>query len=431
MTYRQALDYMYSCLPMFHRIGPAAYKANLDNTIALCKLMGNPQHKFKSVHIAGTNGKGSVSHMTASVLQEADYKTGLCTSPHLKDFRERIRINGKKIPRVFVSDFMTKYKKDFELIQPSFFEMTIALTFLYFATEGVDVAVLETGLGGRLDSTNVVIPELSVITNVSFDHTALLGNTLQAIAAEKAGIIKPTVPVVIGERQPEVESVFVNKADANGSPYVFADDLFELTAFDTNNAMPGTALIGISNRNTGERMSLTSPLAGVHQRKNTVTVMAVCHMLAQAGYQISSKSCIKGISKTVKNTGLMGRWQVLSTKPLTIADTAHNEAGIAGVVAQIKAHTYKQLHIVLGMVNDKEIDTVLSLLPQNAHYYFCKPAIPRGLDTQILQQKAEAFGLKGQSYSSVGTAFEASKTKADAHDFIFIGGSTFVVAEVV
>ena len=432
VNYSETLKYMYDQLPMFHRVGSAAYKANLDNTIAICDLLGNPQGKFKSVHVAGTNGKGSTSHMIASVLQSAGYKVGLYTSPHLKDFRERIRINGKMIPQKNVVDFVSNYKKDFDHIKPSFFEMTVGLAFDFFAQQKVDIAVIEVGLGGRLDSTNVITPLLSVITNISFDHQNLLGDTLQKIAAEKAGIIKPGIPVVVGETQKEVKEIFSDKAKDCGSEIYFADHYYKLkNARQENKSGKLYLKTDVYRRSTLVIKDLAGELGGLYQLKNIATVLMAIDVLNAEGDAITTAHLKKGIAKVISQTGLLGRWQVLNKKPLTIADTGHNEAGIKQVLKQIKLTPHKKLHVVLGMVNDKDLSKVLKLFPKTADYYFCKPNIPRGLAEAELQMQALKFGLKGKAYSSVKKALKSARAAAIAKDFVFIGGSTFVVAEVV
>lgn len=429
MTYQQTLNYLYTQLPMFQRIGSAAYKANLDNTIAICDLLKNPQHKFKSIHIAGTNGKGSTSHMLASILQSGGFKVGLYTSPHLKDFRERIRINGKMIPRKAVVDFVKKYKKDFEKIKPSFFEMTVGLAFNYFSEQKVDIAVIETGLGGRLDSTNVISPLLSIITNVSYDHQNLLGYSLNEIAEEKAGIIKPGIPVVIGETQKKVSGIFIAKAKSLGSPVFFADKNYRIEShYYSDN--PLKLMLDVTSEKDNFK-GVACGLLGLYQKKNAVTVFQAIDVLNDAGYTISKLDIRKGISLVVGQTGLQGRWQILSQKPLIITDTGHNEAGIEEVLKQIKLTPHKKLHFVLGMVNDKDVSTILQMLPVEAVYYFCKANIPRALDQQELAEIAKKYGLKGPVYSSVKRALAGAKKAALSGDLIFIGGSTFVVAEVI
>lgn len=432
MNYRQTLDYLYSQLPMFHRVGSAAYKADLDNTLAICKLLNNPERKFKSIHIAGTNGKGSTSHMIASVLQSAGYKTGLYTSPHLKDFRERIKINGKMIPRDHIVDFVERYKKDFERIQPSFFEWTVGLAFNYFAEQEVDIAVIETGLGGRLDSTNVVLPEVSVITNISYDHMTLLGDTLAKIAGEKAGIIKPGVPVVIGESQAAVKKVFVEKAEKERTSIFFASQ--EYKAMNIRSSFKSASPLLLTDIVKGRKLvyqDLECSLTGQYQRKNIPTVLKAIELLNEKNFSISEKSLRKGIAKVVKQTGLRGRWEILSQKPLTIADTGHNEAGIKEVLAQIENVLHRKLHFVIGVVNDKDVRTILKMLPEDAVYYFCKASIPRALPQEELKELAAKAGLKGKTYPSVNQALKAAQAAAKKNDLVFVGGSTFVVAEAI
>jgi dihydrofolate synthase/folylpolyglutamate synthase len=431
MNYSAILDYMFSQLPMFQRIGGAAYKANLNNTIAILNVLDNPQHKFKSLHIAGTNGKGSVSHYLAAIFQSAGYKTGLYTSPHLKDFRERIKINGKMISKQKVSHFISSYKSDFEIIQPSFFEMTAGMAFKYFADENVDIAIVETGMGGRLDSTNLINPELSIITNIGLDHTQFLGETIAEIATEKAGIIKEKIPVVIGETNTESKKVFEKKAKEKKSFISFADKNFVINSFYHINNNKGHFLsVDILNTQNKKELQIISELNGIYQLKNIKTVLTAIDLLKEKGYKIRLGHIKKGIANVIKLTGLLGRWQILNTGPLTICDTGHNEDGIKEVLQQIELTPHDNLHFVLGMVNDKEIDKVLLMLPKEAIYYFCKANIPRGMDENILKEKALSIGLKGEKYSSVKNAIKAAKTKANTTDLIFIGGSTFVVAEV-
>lgn len=431
MNYQQTLDYLYSQLPMFHRVGAPAYKANLDNTILLCKILGNPERKFKSIHIAGTNGKGSVSHMLASILQTAGYKTGLYTSPHLKDFRERIRINGKKIPKSFVKDFVKKFKGIFESVQPSFFEYTFGMAIEYFANENIDIAVIETGMGGRLDSTNVVNSIISVITNISLDHTQFLGNTCEKIASEKAGIIKYGVPAVIGQTQESVLPVFVNVAKSMNSSLYLADKNYKIVNLINTKTVPASWQMDILIDQKYHIKKLQCPLTGNYQKKNIITVIQTVEILKSQGYAITEKEIKKGIKNIIKNTGLNGRWQILGNKPLIICDTGHNADGINEVVNQLNELKFKNLHIILGFVRDKELDAVLKLLPKRAHYYICKAAIPRALDENELLQMINKFGLTGVSYPSVNIALENARQNAHKSDLIFIGGSTFVVAEIL
>lgn len=426
MTYQETLDYLYAQLPMFTRVGASAFKADLDNTIALCQLLDNPQNKFRSIHIAGTNGKGSTSHMLAAILQTAGYKTGLYTSPHLKDFRERIRINGAMIGQQSVVDFVADHKHNFEQIQPSFFEMTVALAFDYFAKEQVDIAVIETGLGGRLDSTNIITPLLSVITNIGWDHMNLLGDTLPKIAGEKAGIIKPGVAVIIGERQDEVADVFVNKALEENASIVFASDIYETSV---NGGDDNLREVGLASDN--ETLHVELDLTGSYQLKNVKTVIATVNELRAQGFMITNDHIKTALRQVKTLTGLHGRWETLNTSPLTICDTGHNPDGIAEVLKNIANIKYRQLHFVIGMVNDKDGAKVLSMLPKDAIYYFCKPDMPRGLDAETLQQKAAEFGLTGNTYPSVKDALKAAQSAAQTNDLVFVGGSTFVVAEIV
>lgn len=422
ISYQQTIDYLYASLPLFQRVGAVAYKKDLTNTIQLCIAIGNPHHKFKSIHVAGTNGKGSTSHMLASVLQSSGYKTGLYTSPHLKDFTERIKINGQEIDRSFIVDFVNRIKPSIEVIQPSFFEITVAMAFDYFAQQHVDIAVIEVGLGGRLDSTNIITPEVSVITNISYDHKDLLGNTLELIAAEKAGIIKEGVPVVISERQQEVEQVFIEKTLDVKAPLYFAQDNIRVIA--------NADALEVYVDNNVYISELQLPLKGNYQTKNLPGVFMVLQLLKQKGYQITKESLIDGLEKTVRQTGLMGRWQQLGERPLVVCDTGHNVAGIQEVVEQLKRQKFNQLFIILGMVRDKEIDEVLRLLPKQARYYFCQANIPRAMEAQDLKERADMFGLDGSVVPDVNDAIRKAKALAVPQDVIFIGGSTFVVAEI-
>ncbi len=424
MNYVQTLEYLFNSLPMFHRIGAAAYKANLDNTHKLMDLTNHPHRRFKTIHVAGTNGKGSTSHFLASILQEQGYKTGLYTSPHLKDFRERIKINGEMISEANVISFIDKYKTDFELIQPSFFEMTVAMAFDYFDSENVDIAIIETGLGGRLDSTNVITPLLSIITNIGLDHTALLGDTLEAIAREKAGIIKHQIPVVIGESNPQTDAVFISKAAEEESLIVFANQCYSSSDIEMETPFLMKLKMGSFN--------LESPLAGLYQVNNLKTVLTAIDQINKSNdLSIDVKSVEDGVRNVVKNTQLLGRWHQLNAHPLAIADTGHNPHGLKFVLDQIALLKSNQLHFVLGMVNDKDIDTVLSMLPKDAVYYFCKANIPRGMDAKELKVKANEYQLNGDVYASVSTAYQAALQKVNENDLVFVGGSTFTVAEVI
>ncbi|WP_395049391.1 bifunctional folylpolyglutamate synthase/dihydrofolate synthase [Flavobacterium sp.] len=405
MNYQETINWMFNQLPMYQLQGASAYKKDLTNVHLLVNHLDNPQKNLKCIHIAGTNGKGSTSHMLASILQEAGYNVGLYTSPHLKDFRERIKINGIEISEEFVCEFINKNKSFFEANDMSFFEMTVGLAFEYFAKEKVDIAIIEVGMGGRLDATNIITPLVSVITNIGFDHTQFLGNTLEAIAFEKAGIIKPGIPVVIGEYTPETKPVFLAKAKENHSEIYFASELIS--------------------------ENYPSDLIGDYQIHNKKAVVETISVLNAQGTFIISEAKIKsGLLNVIKNTGLEGRWQQLGEFPKIICDTAHNKNGLEIVMKQIQKEKYDTLHIVVGVVNDKDLDEILPLFPKDAIYYFCKPNIPRGLETTILQEEARKYYLKGNVYSSVADAYIKSRNNATKNDFIFIGGSTFVVAEL-
>ncbi|WP_245735111.1 bifunctional folylpolyglutamate synthase/dihydrofolate synthase [Pedobacter hartonius] len=413
---------------MFTRLGAAAIKKDVDNTILLCEPLGNPQLKYKTIHVAGTNGKGSTSHMLAAILQKAGYKTGLYTSPHLKDFRERIRINGEMMTESFVVDFTANQREQIETINPSFFEVTVAMAFEYFATEQVDVAVIEVGLGGRLDSTNIITPELSVITNISFDHMNVLGNTLQEIAYEKAGIIKKGIPVVIGEKQEECALVFISKAAEMSSNLLFAST--ELHVADT--CKDGTQLVTSVYKNDNCIFrDVKLDLTGSYQLKNLLTVIQSIIVLRESRFNIADEAVYDGLAGTAEITGLQGRWQTLSQHPLVICDTGHNTAGIREVLQNIQATPYKHLHIVIGMLKDKDVTSVLRLLPATATYYFCQPGLERALPAADLAQQAEKFGLNGKIFDTVALALDTAKHHADPDDLIFVGGSTFVVAEAI
>jgi len=432
MDYAQTLDYLYTQLPMFTRVGTSAYKEDLTNTIELCKRLDNPQDRFKSVHIGGTNGKGSTSHMLAAILQVAGYKTGLYTSPHLRDFRERVRINGEMISEQQVIDFVVDHQKDFEAIQPSFFEMTVGLAFDIFAKEQVDIAVVEVGLGGRLDSTNIITPLLSVITNIGWDHMNILGDTLQLIAGEKAGIIKQGVPVIIGEHQPDIASIFLQKAAKEEADITFSSDEWEVNSKINNQQSKAEILdLEIGNISKSINYNLQLDLTGSYQLKNIKTVLSAVNELRKQGFVITDGHLQTSLRQVKTLTGLHGRWEVLSTAPLTICDTGHNPEGIKEVLKNIAATPFKHLHFVIGMVNDKDISKVLSMLPTNAMYYFCRPDIPRGLEAEIIKEQAVAFGLHGEAYPNVKAALSAAQQQAKKNDLVFVGGSTFVVAEVV
>jgi dihydrofolate synthase / folylpolyglutamate synthase len=420
MNYAETVAFLYQSLPMYQRVGASAFKHDLTNTIALCRALNSPEQKFKSIHIAGTNGKGSTSHMLAAVLQSAGYKTGLYTSPHLKEFTERIRINGKEVSREFVIDFVERIKPHIEAIQPSFFEITVAMAFDYFTSEKVDVAIIETGLGGRLDSTNVITPILSLITNISWDHMDLLGNTLPAIASEKAGIIKPHIPVIISETQPEVRNVFESKALESNSKIVFADRQYPVIK---------EGEFFIINQ-SGSKLTIECDLKGSYQTKNIAGVFAAVAELKQHGFTILDNSIIEGLAHVSALTGLKGRWQKLNDSPLTICDTGHNEAGIREILKQLQDLEYKSLHWVWGMVKDKDVSKILKLLPVSARYYFCQANIPRAMDAKTLAQHADTVGLSGLIIPDVNEAILTATRNAKPDDLILIGGSTYVVAEI-
>lgn len=436
MTYQETIEYLYQHLPMFSRIGAAAYKKDLHNTIELCTVLGNPQQQFKTIHIAGTNGKGSTSHMIAALLQQASYKTGLYTSPHLKDFRERIKINGTWVSENFVIDFVERTKALSQNIQPSFFELTVAMAFDYFAQEKVDVAVIETGLGGRLDSTNIITPVLSVITNIGYDHMNLLGNTLEEIATEKAGIIKPGVPVVIGEYLPETKAIFENKANESGAPIYFASEEYAVTDIVAAVQTLQCKVTNTPNHNTED---FTLDLNGLYQIKNLCTVLCAEGILLQKGFTISNEDEKFALANTKLLTGLHGRWDVIAENPTIVLDVAHNEDGIRQVMKQVLQYRIddrgqmsndRRVHFVIGMVKDKEVSKVLSLLPTDANYYFTQAHIPRAMDAAELQEKAAAYNLQGNHFDNVNAAIAAAKANAAATDLIIVCGSVFLVGEV-
>jgi dihydrofolate synthase/folylpolyglutamate synthase len=413
---------------MFQRVGAAAYKANLDNTIKIVELLGKPHQKIKCIHVAGTNGKGSSSHMLAAVLQQAGYKTGLYTSPHLVDFRERIKINGKMIPKNYITDFVEKYKEPFELIEPSFFEWTVGLAFDYFAKEEVDVAIIEVGLGGRLDSTNVIKPKVSLITNISFDHVNLLGDTLDKIAAEKAGIIKARVPVVVSQYQSESGPIFNAVAKELKSPIEFADKQFKIIDHKILNGLLNTTIL---NKKTNTTINIDLDLTGTYQLKNVLGVLKTLEFIEDAGFIVGQEIIKEALKQVVKTTGLNGRWQTISEKPLMITDTGHNEDGIKNVIANLKSSTYNQLHFVFGAVNDKDVSKILQLLPKEAIYYFTKANIPRALNENELLEQAQKIKLQGKAYNTVKSAIDAAKKAYKKNDLILIGGSTFVVGDAL
>ena len=419
MNYPEAIEYLYNRLPVFHQIGAAAYKPGLENSIRLMEQLHNPQNEYRIIHVAGTNGKGSVSHFLSAILQSAGYKTGLYTSPHLVDFGERIRVNGKKIQPEYVADFVEKNEKMLDKIQPSFFEATMAMAFRYFADCAVDVAVIEVGLGGRLDSTNIVSPALSVITNISFDHTEFLGNTLAQIAAEKAGIIKPEIPVVIGEVVPETRPVFIQKAQEQNSPLTFAEENISVKFIEYS----ADKMIV----ETRDDEKLIVGLCGEYQLKNIATVLTAVEELQKLGFAIYREDVKNGLENVIPLTNLQGRWQVISHKPTVVLDTGHNKGGIENIVHQLKKQHYEKLRIVIGMVKDKDISGVLSLLPRDAVYYFTNAATERALPALKLKEQAERTGLNGKAYSTVEQAVKLALEEAGEKDFVFIGGSNFVV----
>jgi dihydrofolate synthase/folylpolyglutamate synthase len=412
---------------MFSKTGASALKFNLDNTITICKSLGHPENQFKAIHIAGTNGKGSVSHMIASILQEQGFKTGLYTSPHLHDFRERIRINGEMIPETKIISFTQKMMPIIEEIEPSFFEVTVGMAFEYFAEENVEFAVIETGLGGRLDSTNVINPVLSVITNIGFDHMNILGDTLEKIAFEKAGIIKKNTPVIIGKRNELTDSVFIKKGADNEAYLLFAEDHYLAEVMD---AKKGKLEVSIIRRADSENKILTTPLAGVYQVENIRTVLASINVLKEQSIQIDSIAISNGIEKVIQNTGFMGRWEMILEKPTIILDVAHNSSGIEKLIEQIQQTPHRNLYLILGLSKDKDSDKILNLLPNNAKYGFTKAALPRALEVEDLRNKAEAKGLKGMSFQNVNEALTHFKNEANSEDLIIVCGSIFVVGEV-
>lgn len=424
MTYEETLHYLYTSTPLFQNVGKDAYKEGLENTYELDKHFGHPHKQFKTIHIAGTNGKGSCSHTLAAILQSAGYKTGLYTSPHLVDFRERIRVNGTPIPKDYVTLFVEENRSFFEPLHPSFFELTTAMAFKYFAEQHVDVAIIEVGLGGRLDCTNIITPDMCIITNISFDHTQFLGNTLEKIAKEKAGIIKSGIPVIIGETSTETRTVFENKAAETHAPIIFAED--ESLVEDWKTGTDGYRIY-----QTKDYADLKGELGGLYQIKNTNTILTAVRQLKQIGYTITEQDVRNGFANVCKLTGLMGRWQTIETSPKVICDTGHNVGGISYIVEQLKHETYKHLHIVIGMVNDKDISGVLSLLPKDAYYYFTQASVKRALPAEEMAQKAYAANLQGSYYDNVQTALEAAKAKADKDDLIFVGGSSFIVADLL
>lgn len=428
MTYQETLAYLYDALPMFQRVGASAYKSDLNNTLALCAQLGNPERQFRSIHIAGTNGKGSTSHAIAAVLQAAGYKTGLYTSPHLKSFTERIKINGQEITPEAVTNFVSSHKAFLDDLEPSFFEMTVGLAFWYFAHENIDVAIVEVGMGGRLDSTNVLTPELCLITNIGYDHTQFLGDTLPLIAGEKAGIIKQGVPAIISQSQVETKEVFYQKALQMQASLVFADQLWKVSKDNQETSPTQSARYKIEQ---GENhFSLDFGLLGDYQRHNLPGILEGIAQLRKMGWDIPQEALVQGLANVIEYTGLKGRWQVLQEQPKMIADTGHNESGMEEVIRQLESQAYGQLWMVIGMVQDKEIGKVLDLFPKEATYIFCQAAIPRAMDAATLAAKAGERGLQGRVIPRVTEAIEFARKNAKPNDLIFIGGSTFVVAEI-
>lgn len=428
MNYEETINYLFTFLPMFQRIGAAAYKADLSNTTALMDALGNPQNSFKSIHVAGTNGKGSTSSLLASVLTQKGLKVGLHTSPHLKDFRERIRVNGEMVEKDWVVGFVERNKKIIEEIQPSFFEMAVGMAFKYFEERKVDIAVIEVGMGGRLDSTNILSPLISIITNISFDHTQFLGNTLEAIAGEKAGIIKDNIPVVIGQTQEETRQVFISRAKEHNSKISFADQIFSI---NNPRHKEGSLMVDIYKNNDLLYKDFVSPLSGNYQLKNILTVICAIDELGKTGFSFSEKEIREGFINLQTNSPLLGRWQRLSSNPLTICDTGHNEDGLRFVLEQINQTPHNNLHFVLSMVNDKDIDKVISMLPKDAYYYLSKADIPRGLEVEILSKKIGEAGLNYSSFASIKEALATAQRNAKDNDLVFVGGSTFTVAEII
>ena len=428
MTYPQTLDYLFARLPMYQRVGAAAYKANLDNTYKIVELLGKPHQKLNCIHIAGTNGKGSSSHMLAAILQQSGYKTGLYTSPHLIDFRERIKINGKMVPKNYVTDFVLKHKTAFEEIEPSFFEWTFGLALDYFKNQEVDVAVIEVGLGGRLDSTNIITPKAALITNISFDHMNLLGDTLEKIGREKAGIIKARIPVVISQYQSETAPLFNSIAKELKAPIEFADKNYKLLSTNLSN---GLLQVKVLNKQTNQAEVYDLDLTGNYQAKNLLGVLNVIDFIEKGGFLIQPENLKTALRQVAKLTGLMGRWQTLSKKPLIIADTGHNEDGIKQVVNNFATIPHHKLHMVLGVVNDKDVSKILSLLPKEAIYYFVKASVPRALNEQELMDQAKKLKLYGNAYTTVEAGLKAAKKASKKNDLIFVGGSTFVVGDAL
>ena len=424
MTYTETVEYLFNSTPMFQNVGSEGYKEGLDNTITLDNHFDNPHNKFKTIHIGGTNGKGSCSHTIAAILQSAGYKVGLFTSPHLVDFRERIRINGVMIPEQYVVDFVENEKDFFEPLHPSFFELTTALAFKYFAVNNVDIAVIEVGLGGRLDCTNIISPILSVITNIGFDHIQFLGNTLEKIASEKAGIIKNNTPVVIGETTPETRTIFIQKATSTNSAIYLAEENDIILSHQHSHN-------GGIDYETKTYGTIHGELSGLCQIKNTATILTAINILAEIGLAIQSENISEGFKHVCELTGLRGRWEKIEENPITICDTGHNVNGLEYIVKQLQQQKYEKLHIVFGMVNDKDIEGVLSIMPKDATYYFCQASVKRAMPSQQLKTLAEAHELKGNTFANVLDAYNSARQNASQNDFIYIGGSSFIVADLI
>jgi len=426
MNYQQTINYLYDTLPMFSRMGSAAFKKDLTNTLLLCEGLNNPHKKFKSIHVGGTNGKGSVSHMLAAIFQTAGYKTGLYTSPHLYDFRERIKINGSMVDEDFVVDFVETIKPTIEEIQPSFFEITVAMAYDYFSKQEVDIAIIEVGLGGRLDSTNVITPELSVITNIGWDHMNMLGNSLEEIAFEKAGIIKENIPVVIGEKQKETDTIFRSVAEQKNAPVYFGEDRFALNEYQL---LHDFISVSVFDRQLSSNAVYQSDLPGIYQTKNVLTVLQAMEILKEE-WNLSQTHIYDALKKTKQLTGLHGRWEVIHKQPTVVLEVAHNKNGIEQMLMHLEQLQLEKLHIIIGMVKDKDVEQVLELLPANAEYYFTQSHIPRALDAQSLKAKAAAFNLRGEIYEDVNTALHKAIANASKNDLIVVCGSIFLVAEV-
>ncbi len=429
IPYKQAVEYFYNQLPVFHRQGAAAYKADMENTNKLMKMLNHPENKFKSIHVAGTNGKGSSSHLLSSILMENGLRVGLHTSPHIKDIRERIVVNGKPCGKIFITGFLEKYQTQLEEIKPSFFEIMVAMAFDYFSKK-TDIAVVEVGMGGRLDSTNVITPEVCLITNISYDHTQFLGNTLPEIAEQKAGIIKRDVPVVISQTQPEVQQVFIDKAERMNAPIYFADQIFKVENIRWDDSCQ---IMDIYKEDKIYLKDLRCPLLGKYQQKNILGVLQVVEVLNASGkYHISLGDVRRAVERVQENCPILGRWQTLSKDPLTICDTGHNVAGLTEVMQQLESIPKKKLNFVIGVVNDKDIEAEIQLLPKDAEYYLCKADIPRGLDVMTLADKFKAAGLQYSTYPSVKAALKAAQTNAlSTGAMVFVGGSTYTVAEIL